>query len=299
MPNQKGHSSKRSTSTSNGCPLHYHLASLAPMTSSGTASGLPLRLGDEGVAVRDLHRRLAASGYSVTGHPERFSPATETSLKAFQASRRLSEDGICGRQTWAALVEAAHNLGDRMLYLRSPMTRGDDVTDLQQRLGSLGFDAGYVDGIFGPDTELAVRNFQHNQAVTADGVVGPGTVQALARLAGRSSGEKTITEVREKENLRRTAPSIEKRRFVIGETGGIPGIVDTSGPPPAPRWSQSVNPSSPRSIDPSTRRQRVGRRGLYRDHSGGRRPDGGVLQDRWFYFRRGTRTRPTIKRASQ
>ena len=198
------------------------------MTSSGTASGLPLRLGDEGVAVRDLHRRLAASGYSVTGHPERFSPATETSLKAFQASRRLSEDGICGRQTWAALVEAAHNLGDRMLYLRSPMTRGDDVTDLQQRLGSLGFDAGYVDGIFGPDTELAVRNFQHNQAVTADGVVGPGTVQALARLAGRSSGEKTITEVREKENLRRTAPSIEKRRFVIGETGGIPGIVDTA-----------------------------------------------------------------------
>ena len=89
--------------------------------------------------------------------------------------------------TWAALIEADFRLGDRMLYLRSPMTRGDDITDLQQRLGSLGFDAGYVDGIFGPDTESAVRNFQANQGLTPDGVVGPDTVMALGRLAGRRS----------------------------------------------------------------------------------------------------------------
>ena len=163
--------------------------------------GLPLREGDEGSAIRDLHRRLAAAGFPPGGDTERFDLDTVKAVRAFQASRRIVEDGSVGRHTWNALVEADNRLGDRMLYLRSPMTRGDDVNDLQQRLGSLGFDAGYVDGIFGPDTEHAVRNFQANQGVTADGVVGPDTIAALARLAGRRSGEKTIAEVKEAEML--------------------------------------------------------------------------------------------------
>ncbi len=188
--------------------------------------GLPIRVGAEGAAVRDLHRRLAGAGFPVGGDPDEFDADTVTALRAFQASRRLIEDGECGRQTWAALVEADYRLGDRMLYLRSPMTRGDDVTDLQQRLGSLGFDAGYVDGIFGPDTERAARDFQANQGVTPDGVVGPDTVVALSRLAGRRSGEKTIAEVREAERLREQA-GLAGRRIVVGEPGGVAGMVDT------------------------------------------------------------------------
>jgi N-acetylmuramoyl-L-alanine amidase len=106
------------------------------------------------------------------------------------------------------------------------MTRGDDVTDLQQRLGGLGFDAGWIDGIFGADTEAAVRTFQHNQGVTADGVVGRETVAALERLAGRRSGEKTVAEVREHERLR-SHHGLAGERIVIGEAGGLPAIVDT------------------------------------------------------------------------
>jgi len=191
-----------------------------------TTPGLPLRHGDEGSTIRDLHRRLVAAGFSDVGELESFDSDTERAIRGFQASRRLVEDGVCARQTWAALIEADHRLGDRMLYLRAPMTRGDDVTDLQQRLGGLGFDAGYVDGIFGPDTEAALRNFQHNQAVTADGVVGPDTVLALGRLSGRRSGQKTVTEVREIERLRSASPGVAGRRLVIGEAGGLPTVVD-------------------------------------------------------------------------
>ncbi len=186
-----------------------------------------MRLGDDGAPVRDLHRRLTAAGHGPIGDPELFDADTETALKSFQASRRLIEDGVCARQTWASLVEADHRLGDRMLYLRSPMTRGDDVNDLQQRLGSLGFDAGYVDGIFGPDTEEAVREFQRNQGVTTDGVVGPDTVQALARLSGRRSGDKTVAEVRESEQLRHHEAGVVGRRLILGEAGGLPAVVDT------------------------------------------------------------------------
>ena len=42
------------------------------------------------------------------------------------------------------------------------MLRGDDVAELQQDLGALGFDAGRVDGIFGPRTKDALEQFQRN-----------------------------------------------------------------------------------------------------------------------------------------
>jgi N-acetylmuramoyl-L-alanine amidase len=193
------------------------------MTSAPT--GLPLHRGDHGLAVRDLHRRLGAAGYSDLGDLDQFDDHTEKALRAFQASRRLVEDGICAGQTWSALVDADYRLGDRMIYLRSPMTRGDDVTDLQQRLGSLGFDAGWLDGIFGPDTERAVRDFQHNQGLTPDGVVGRETVAAFDRLSGRRSGDKTVAEVRDLERLRDHA-GVTGQRLVIGESGGLPAIVD-------------------------------------------------------------------------
>ena len=188
--------------------------------------GLPLRRGDAGPGVRDLHRRLASAGFSDVGDLDVFDETTEQALREFQAARRLVEDGICAQQTWAALVDAHFRLGDRMLYLRSPMTRGDDVADLQLRLGNLGFDAGWLDGIFGPDTEAAVRDFQHNQGLSADGTVGRTTVAALDRLAGRQVGGKTIAEVRQAETLRQHA-GVEGRRILLGETGGLPAVVNS------------------------------------------------------------------------
>ena len=187
--------------------------------------GLPLRRGDLGPAVRDLHRRLAVSGVGDIGDPGVYDDATEAAVHEFQRRRQLVVDGICGPQTWAALVEADYRLGDRMIYLRSPMTRGDDVTELQRRLGSLGFDAGWVDGIFGPDTESAVRDFQQNQGLATDGVVGRETVDALLRVSGRVNDDRTVAAVKEVEGLR-GAPGVEGRRLVIGESGGVPTVVD-------------------------------------------------------------------------
>lgn len=59
-------------------------------------------------------------------------------------------------------------------YVRRGDT-GDIVRKVQQQLMHKGFSVGIhgVDGDFGPDTESAVRAFQNNQGIQADGVVGP------------------------------------------------------------------------------------------------------------------------------
>ncbi len=64
----------------------------------------------------------------------------------------------------------------RILFLTSPPMRGDDVTTLQR---ALGFPPDRIDGIFGKQTDRAVRTFQRQGGMTVDGKVGPNTLNAL------------------------------------------------------------------------------------------------------------------------
>lgn len=57
--------------------------------------------------------------------------------------------------------------------------RGDQVRGLQLQLRRLGFAPGRVDGIFGPLTEQAVRQFQQSLGLTATGLVDDVTWAAL------------------------------------------------------------------------------------------------------------------------
>ena len=187
---------------------------------------LPLRSGDTGDGVRDLQQRLTALGLDLSVESQgAFGLGTERAVFDFQTRRGLPRSGVCDQATWRSLVEAGYRLGDRLLYLRSPMVRGDDVAQLQQQLGTLGFDAGRVDGIFGPDTDRAVRDFQRNAALSVDGVAGPALTDSLAKL-GHSPGRATnVAGVRERERLLGRSPRMDGCRIVIGESGGLSVLV--------------------------------------------------------------------------
>ncbi len=152
--------------------------------------------GDEGEAIRDIQDRLAALGYTTDDPSGVFGAATQAAIEAFQRERGLTVDGLVGPDTWRTLIEAGFVLGSRMLYRRSPMMRGDDVAELQRRLNSLGFDAGKVDGIFGPDTLRAVLDFQANRRLPEDGIVGAGMVEELRLMlfATQKTGREAVRE---------------------------------------------------------------------------------------------------------
>lgn len=175
---------------------------------------LPLLRGSTGPDVTDLQRRLYAVGFP-TPVDGVFGEATADAVKDFQQSRGLRVSGNCGPTTWSALIESDFHLGDRLLCLRSPMLRGDDVGDLQLRLGVMGFDPGRVDGILGPMTQHAVAEFQRNAGLVSDAVCGPDTVAALVRLEGRG-GRSSVTSLRERENLRRRSSTLANLRIAVG-----------------------------------------------------------------------------------
>ncbi|HXH57790.1 peptidoglycan-binding protein [Iamia sp.] len=182
-------------------------------------SGLPLRTGAAGPSVEDLHHRLRRIGHT-PDDDGRYGPGTQETVRRFQEERGIRIDGVCGRQTWSALVEAGWRLGDRLLYERAPMLRGDDVVDLQVRLGGLGFLDDRIDGILGPISRRALEDFQRNCGLTVDGICGPETISELTRL-----GAHTPTTVKagvvERARLRATPRQLAGRRVVIGDLGGV------------------------------------------------------------------------------
>jgi peptidoglycan hydrolase-like protein with peptidoglycan-binding domain len=140
--------------------------------------------GDRGPAVEDVQKRLRILGFDLgpTGIDGVFLGATYAAVRQFQTERHLTEDGVIGDETWSALVDATFTLGDRLLYLRFPHFHGADVRRLQSALNVLGFVCGAPDGIFGAFTERAVREFQANVGLPADGIAGSETVRMLERL---------------------------------------------------------------------------------------------------------------------
>ena len=58
-------------------------------------------------------------------------------------------------------------------------SRGDAVKGLQNALNARSFHVDPIDGVFGPATENAVKQFQRAAGLAEDGIVGPNTWQAL------------------------------------------------------------------------------------------------------------------------
>ncbi len=170
--------------------------------------GSPLRRGSTGTNVRILQKQLSriAKDYPSFGKPTvngTFDEATENSVKKFQKQFSLTADGIVGKATWNKVsyiyvsvkdlaeltsegetAEGTQSAGGWPGTVLRRGSTGSNVEQVQFWLSDLAqFDSSLpsvtVDGSYGAATERAVRAFQQKQSLTADGVVGQSTWNAL------------------------------------------------------------------------------------------------------------------------
>ena len=188
------------------------------------------RLGDRGAAVRSIRALLQTSGDLAPSTPSTsdvYDEQVADAVRAFQQRRGLMVDGVLGPQTNIALDGARWKLGDRILsHIPGHMLQGDDVAELQERLLSLGFTPDRVDGVFGTNTEHAVRRFQGGVGLAVDGSVGPATLRAFADLTRSVSGGSPHT-LREEEIVRTSGHRLLGRIVVLdpGHGGDDTGTV--------------------------------------------------------------------------
>jgi len=147
-------------------------------------SGPELSEGSSGEDVRRVQRILVmmklTNPNSIDGV---FGPKTTAAVRLFQEQEGLTVDGIVGTLTWAALP------ADPNTPRLASGASGTAVSGLQKGLLKYGgpgspTDPGPRDGQFGPRTEAAVRAYQQQHSLTADGIVGDKTWWTPAGGAG-------------------------------------------------------------------------------------------------------------------
>lgn len=136
-------------------------------------------------------------------------------VKAFQQSRGIVPSGNIDELTLRELRGASYSLGARVLVFdEENFVTGDDVSQLQNHLQELGFYTSRIDGVFGTNTETALKSYQLNSGLEPDGVCGDDTVRALSLLGRRITGG-SLQSIHEREYVRAAGPSLRGKKIVL------------------------------------------------------------------------------------
>lgn len=157
------------------------------------------KLGDRGTKVSEIQKSLVAAGY-LSRTDGVFDEKTKEAVRQFQQEQGLQVDGIAGENTLAALAEKPqtksipepeknirwHSIEEPTQATPEELTqsiwklgdRGSKVSEIQKNLAAAGYSAS-TDGVFNPQTEAAVRQFQQAKGLKVDGIVGEETLTAL------------------------------------------------------------------------------------------------------------------------
>ena len=180
-------------------------------STSGTASSEiytaknpnTLQSGDSGSKVTQLQNALKLLGFYTGGVDGKFGSGTKKAVMQFQRVNGLTVDGLAGTQTQKLLysqvdsgVSGGSSSSGSFSSGSSGFTRtlrkgytGADVIAVQQKLKELGFYSGSVDGVYGTGSIAAVKKFQQQNGLTADGLVGSRTYAALMPASSGSSSD--------------------------------------------------------------------------------------------------------------
>jgi len=142
------------------------------------------RVTSRGGDVARLQRKLGVAADAV------FGPQTERALKRWQRRHGLVADGIAGPVTRRAMglgagpvlkrkrASAGRRRGGRHRARHSRPGRRGGVRALQRAIGVP------ADGVFGPQTERALKRWQRRHGLVSDGIAGPQTRSKMGLGAG-------------------------------------------------------------------------------------------------------------------
>ena len=125
-----------------------------------------------------------ASSYKVKG---KMDDATITAIRKFQDNNDLTPDGCLGPTTMTAMDSK-----EAKSYTLKLGMKGSEVKAVQKRLKALGYltSNAQVNGYYGEATEDAVEEFQRRNGLSADGTVGPKTLEKLNSSSARKAAVK-------------------------------------------------------------------------------------------------------------
>ncbi len=143
-----------------------------------------------GIDIAYVQQTLSRQGLSLDDDGY-YGPTTAEAVKTMQGWNDLQKSGIIGPATWKAII--AYNdkapvnegpikypIGSRVLRLKSPTMRGNDVLWVQNVLKKQGLNVS-ADSIYGKEDVALIKIVQGWNDLTRDGVCGSKTFEVLKR----------------------------------------------------------------------------------------------------------------------
>jgi len=175
--------------------------------SSGLAGADLLRTGSTGPEVSRLQEQLNASGAQLDVDGD-YGVKTEAAVHAFQRKRNLTEDGVVGPDTRAALSSGSSNstitdtglhpstldtAGYKQSFEIRPGSTGPKVKELKQALKDAGFYPGVVSDQMGPDGVAALKRAKEALKLGGAADVAGDFTLAKVKAAAKEKAQGTIT----------------------------------------------------------------------------------------------------------
>lgn len=171
-------------------------------TSTGRASGINGNV-DLNIMYRDLISEIKGTNANKPVEPQKPVQSGDNTIRTIQSwlnsnyNTNISVDGYYGNETRRALTKALQcelnkqyhrglaedGLFGNLTYNACPNirqgARGNITHIIQSMLYCKGYNTNGVDGIFGSGTTQAVKDYQRNNGLSADGIVGRNTFRSL------------------------------------------------------------------------------------------------------------------------
>ncbi len=178
-----------------------YLATLPPI------AGYTMQQGDKGDPVLELHSALRSLGLYKGPIADTFTSETSAAVRAFQKDHSIKVTGKADSFTMLAintLLNKPQQPTETAQAVQTPVpgdlpvnppagttlsigSAGEAVMALQSRLIALRYLSGKADGAFGTQTALAVTAFQRKNNLSADGLAGAQTLNALYSAAAKAN----------------------------------------------------------------------------------------------------------------
>lgn len=223
-------------------------AGAATAKTPAASLGQTFSSGDEGSAVKALQNRLKELGFYKKAIDGEYGSTTKAAVTAFQAANGLSETGKANETTLNKLYSASAKDADYLADEENAKNEEDEgetgnqtdsdkvevngyttlqwgdtgtaVKKLQEALKNRGYYSGKIDSTFGSGVYAAVKAFQKQYGLKADGIAGPATQNLLFNTSASSSDTST--------SLQKGSSGTEVRnlQYVLAELGYYDGSIN-------------------------------------------------------------------------